>query len=58
MPGRLEVRFNDSRAVEPESLVDTEFNQITADYFDTFDIPSALGVSLPVPKPWLERQWR
>ena len=43
MPGRLEVRFNDSRAVEPESLVDTEFNQITADYFDTFDIPVRAG---------------
>ena len=40
---RVEVQFTNSMIVEPETPVETDFNPVTADYFETFDIPVRAG---------------
>lgn len=40
---RADVRFSDSDSAGPDTQVDTEYNQITADYFETFAIPLRAG---------------
>ena len=43
IPGRVEVRFADSRTAEPDTSVRVGFNRTTADYFETFAIPVHAG---------------
>ena len=43
MPGRIEARLGNSRIAGPETSVPTEYNKVTAEYFQTFDIPLRAG---------------